>query len=607
MLKQTAIIAPNFGLFYDRPSVAIPKKGLVAGENFRVRDGRLNNFNLGWTEFSSESWLPLNGPIMGIERFQPRGGTEQLIFVTPSDIYKYVSGTPDSVVFLTPTYETGTASCSGGTTVTGTGTSWDGNVSAGDFISFGASENDPSATWYEIDSVTNNTALELTAAGPTTGGAVAYTIRTIFSGDRANVWDFDIFVNDGASGSDLWFATNGIEHVATWDGSASQVTIQTGLNFTCKRLASYSNMMIYANITDGGTLKPTSMINSHVGYPLQAGALGAGIASQFVVHGGTDEIKDVRPLGDTLAIYSAEHVVTAQFAGDPYVFIFRAVTSDVGPISSMAIADFGDYHEFIGNDTMYRFDGASVREINSHVWKAILRQSDPARREYAFAVFDDQQTEVIWAQPLTTDADVGDTTGQSEHAFSEHYIENPEQDNEFDSPWGKRDFPFTATGLYQRESALTWDQLTDQWKNYNFQWNDQFFALDFPQILVGDKDGEIWIYGSAQTANSVDMPSYARFGRMPTGTGREKNLLWRIYPFSTELQYTLTVNAFLYNHMNGSVEDTETMTFDMSHTEEGHFITPFRRFRYFEVQYGTDGDPWEIAGYDYDIMPGGTR
>lgn len=86
----------------------------------------------------------------------------------------------DYIPYLTPMveYTTGTVAVTNGdATVTGTGTDFVSNVSAGDWFRIDADRTGSSSVWYEVSSITNATSLELssTYAGSTVTGK-AYTI-----------------------------------------------------------------------------------------------------------------------------------------------------------------------------------------------------------------------------------------------------------------------------------------------------------------------------------------------------------------------------------------------------------------------------------------------
>jgi hypothetical protein len=289
MPRSTAVISPGLGLYYGQSSLATDRRALIDGVNFRIKYGKLSNQNLGWTRFSSN--FTLNGPVVLIDNFFPRSLSEHLLFGTPTDLYRYVPGSPDSVVYLTPRYEVGTASASG-TAVTGTGTLWatTGGIKAGDEISFGsAGETDPDATWFVVQSVGGETSITLIASAGTVADG-AYTIRRLFTGQVSDNWSFDAFVNDSGSGDDLWLATNGTDDIVSWDGSANQVTLNPQLGFKAGVITVFSNMAIYGDLSVSGVAKPTSIINSDVGSPLLAGDTGVGLSSEFKVHDGTSTV-----------------------------------------------------------------------------------------------------------------------------------------------------------------------------------------------------------------------------------------------------------------------------------------------------------------------------
>src|SRR6266403_668836 len=245
--KNTAVTQPNLGLYFDREPIAMSPRMLQDGINFRVKAGLLSNLNMGWARFGS--FVP-NGPVSLFVSFTITGGTEQLVFASYTDLYKYVNDT--TVTYLTPRYETGTASRSGNA-VTGVGTTWTTNAKIGDQISFGAAGVvSTSATWDTITAITDNTHLTTTGSG--TVGSGAYTIRRLFTGGQSNIWQYDVFVNASPSATNELWITNGLDSIVRWDGSANQVSMMsTALGFTAKTLRVFSNMMTFANVTQAGS------------------------------------------------------------------------------------------------------------------------------------------------------------------------------------------------------------------------------------------------------------------------------------------------------------------------------------------------------------------
>lgn len=600
--KSTAVVNPNVGLYLDRAPIAMNPRMLQDGINFRVKEGLLSNLNIGWNRFGS---FTLNGQVMFIKSFTVTGGTEKLVFATFTDIYQYVNST--TVTYITPRYETGTASRSGNAVV-GVGTTWLTNIKPGDQISFGATGVvSPSATWDTVVTVTDNT--HLTTLGSGTVGSGAYTIRQLFTGGNQTIWQADIFVNASPSGHNELWMTNGQDSIVKWDPvtNPNQVTpMSASIGFTAKTLRVYDNMMIFANVNQGGTNKPTDFLNSDVGQPQNVGSLSSGVSNQFKAHPGVEEVLRLEPLGDNLVIYSSQNRITiTQFVGAPLQFIFRQISATVGIIGANAVANFGNYHEFLAPATQYYFDGAAIKSVNSHVWRELLRQQDPARISISNAFFDLQNADLLWAIPLTSDPNPN--AGPSV-AASEHYLEEPGASN-LSTPYSRRSFPFTAIGYFKRQQGLTWDQILTDWKDTNFRWNDRFFAGSFPLILVGNTNGNIYTLNTGQDADGVALSSFVTFGRRALGDGRVRGLISRIYPFVSPLTTPLNVTLMLADSAKGLSMITDTQSFDQTQPEGKHFTVHYRRGRYFEVKFGTNGpnQPWEVAGYDSDVKPGGTR
>jgi hypothetical protein len=579
----------------------------MASSAFRIKNGQITTLNLGWATLSPTNAWTLDGPVMAIVSFIPRNAVESLLFMTPKTLYLYDS-VADDALKLNPLYATGTVAVSG-TAVTGTGTLWAANTKAGDQITFGtAVGKSAKLTWYTVQSVTDNTHLVLTSTAGTIGAGASYTISQVFNGTKHNLWDWDIFTLDGASNNDQVIMTNGVDAPISWDGIASVVTIHTEMGFTCGTVTAFADMMIYGNLTQGGVNKPTSMINSDLGYPFHAGSTSSGISGQFLVHDGFDAVIQMYPMADYLAVYSQYTVTMVQFIGAPLVFAFRQSVRNYGIVGLNAIADFGNKHEYLSLGAQFSFDGVALRESNSHVFREAIRRSDPGRREFSFAYFDELNGDLIWSMPSSTDPSTNQasTDRQSAYAYVEQYLEDVPQ--QVETPFSQRQFPFISAGPYRRKAGFTWNVITKQWNQYNYAWNDQFFQLNFPQILVGDDYGKVFILSEAQTGNGVVLANFVRFGRMALGSGRERQLLRRVYPFTTQSTISLTITTNLTDYAAGPFTNVTSTQYDTTLPEGLNASPIYHRGRFASLQFGDpNGGPWVLAGYDYDVTGDGER
>lgn len=602
---------PNLGLYLDRVPLAIPPRALKACRNVRIKNGQIMRDNMGWGPFPDEAnALDLKDPVVGIDSFFPRSGGQHLLFATTRDIYRYVES-DKSVVYLTPRYETGTVDVTNGsTTVAGNGTAWQANVKPGDFIHIGeAGQTDPSAEWLEIDAVTDDGTLVLAESySGATDTNLNYTIRRVFTGDMSNIWSFASFPQaEGVAGGDgdRWYATNGVSgEIVAWDGTADQVYFpDLGDLDSAQWITRYKNMLIYGNIVWNGDARQFSILASAIGEPENITD-----GHEMVVHDGIDPIIQAVPLGDNLVIYGERSITLAQFVGGDVAFVFRNVISGIGLIAPRAFADFGDFHQFLGPDAQYRFDGITVQEVGYQVWREIIRQQSPQRISMIHAHFDEENGELLWIVPLTTDTDP--ESGPPETAFVEHYLEMVGENDP--SPFTVRDLPATATGFFEREATLTWDSVQGTWAEQNFRWNDRFLQGAFPINLFGTADGKVMILNERDSRNGEPLTSFARFGRLPLGDIRRKGTVTRIYPFAERLPaatYGLDVRLYTGNDPAGDVSLAGTYSYDLTQSSSRHFVSPRKTARYCEIEFRTSGvsRPFFIHGYDMDIVPAGER
>lgn len=604
MAKSTATLQPNLGLYYSQSELAVPPGALTAGYNFRIENGRLSNLNLGWTRLGA---IQLNGPVTFMDFFFVDGINERDIWMTPTDLYSY-DPSNDTVNFVTPVYVTGTAASSG-TAVTGSGTAWNTNdahsrhnAQAGDYIAFGsATENDPAANWYKVQSVADDTHLTLaTSAGVHANGP--YTLRRTMTGDVSDRWSSDFFPVPG--GTEYWYGTNGQDPIIRWDGTSTFAEFST-ITTRAKTLRVHANMLILGAVTLSNVFYPTSFANSQPGVPE---TFTGGLAAQLIAYEGTNPIEAIEPIGDNLAIYSRRTVTLAQFTGDTTVWALRQVISGLGPIAGGLIADLGDYHEFVGSDAQYYFDGVSIKETAHQVWREVVRTRDPNRQANGFIHFNEEHGDLMWFMPLVTDSGVGNNDSGPDSAFVEHYLE--ETGDKYETPFSLRSCPFTCAGYTERRGTLQFDSADagPTWADMNFRWNDQALFVAFPLSICGDSTGKVWSINVSQFADGAPLPSYVRFGRRAMADARMRALLTRVYPFVSPQVNNLDVTCRFFEAAEGPAVLTKTYTMAQGGSYEQHFVPIYDVGRFYDVSFGSAvGDPWQLSGWDYDVKPGGLR
>ena len=605
---------PNLGLYLDRPALGIPERGMQDCLNVRVNEGEVANTSMGWETFPvGATALNLDdNPCLLIDEFFTRDGSRILIFGTDKDLY-YFDDPTSTLKYITPRYETGQVDVvNASTTVTENGCDFEAaGVKAGDKVWIGDSAKvDQAAGWYTVDSVpVLGTTLELTE--PYTGATATedYTIRLLFTGDLERAWSTETFPDAQPQDEDTWYGVNGPgNQVVKWNGSDDQVEeFSATLGLTAGWLRRYKDMLLYGDLTVAGEDRQQAIRNSDISSPEVVD--GTGVSGEFVSSAGVDRILAMELLADIVVAYHERSINLLQYVGPPLNFLIRTAIPGVGPIAGRAIANFGDFHEFVGPDTGYRFDGVTLTEHGGHVFREGLRTIDPNRYEQAIAHLDEENGEVLWILPLTTDSDI--ETGGPERAFSEHYLEPVEEDDP--TPMAIREIPATATGHYLRSSTIRFEILTsEQFDQYDFRWNDRYFFASFPFNLFGTVDGDLFVLGTANSQNGGSFSSYARFGAFQVVDGRRKGIIKRIEPavkkrpeaLAADFEVTLRSADFPHGDYSISAETT----FDIQHAQN-RFVSLRKAALYADIQFGSEGvnKPWSMLGYAVEVIPAGER
>ncbi len=203
-----------------------------------------------------------------------------------------------------------------------------------------------------------------------------------------------------------------------------------------------------------------------------------------------------------------------------------------------------------------------------------------------------------WALPLTTDPNAL----QTESVLLEHYVE--EVGPRDPVPGTKQNFRSTASGFFERQSTLRFDDITTSWATQNFRWNDQFFQAAFPFNLFGDASGYIYTLGTADTFDGSDIESFARFSRRAAVDERQKGVMKRVYAFAERMpsaSYDLSVIVWSAEQAAGDLTNEGQFAYDLTHTGN-RFVSPRVAGRFFEIEFATTGTNrvWTLQGYDID-------
>lgn len=579
--RSNAVLNPVLGVFKDRASLQIPKQGFSGALNVRVRNGKITNSDCGYG--SAVDTTDNDGEaLLFITNFSPSNATPITIAGTKRDLLALYdtgasafsnltdAGTPQWR-YITPIYATGTAAASG-TAVTGSGTSWSANVKVGDQIAFGsATQTLASATWYTVSAVGSDTSITLSASAGTVADG-AYTIRKVFSGTIDDRWSHDMLILAQPANEDTWYATNnGKDYPVSWNGTAAQVTSLSSLALKCKCLRVWKNSMVYGGITkDAGDVKLTTIIMSNTATPTD---VSTGTAVEEIAYSGTDPMFRLMEIGNSLVIYGNRTIAISQYVGADVILAFQTISTGVAPLAPGLIADNGVNHRFIAKDAMYQFDGANLFPVGTQFWRWVSKNIDQTRLNRAFVHFDEANGEILWAIPFSTDA--GDFP---EIAYAMDTLTPVPRGNDF--PVWPRTFPFSCGSMDTKQKVVD------------------------PLYLVGNSTGSLYTWASGQPSSS-----YVTTRRMATQDGRVRGVVKRLYPFiATNASTNLTLTLYQFDSADGDSTGNASFTLSQGLAAGSYYFPVYRRARYVEFKFGvSDTTVWDLSGWDWDGLPGGSR
>lgn len=201
-----------------------------------------------------------------------------------------------------------------------------------------------------------------------------------------------------------------------------------------------------------------------------------------------DAIKGIKSLGSRMIVYK-EYSITELWADpgggndDPFNFEENKI-SDKGTVSIRTVADFGNYHIFLGSDTkLYKFDGINAVPIGVEITNDLTKNIDHDYLDKCFAFRIAHEN--LYCLFIPT---VSDGTGYPARTYVYNYMENT---------WSVWEFTdtMTAMGIYKKEYAPTWAELEAAgtlWSEMGMRWSDLIAYEDRDRYLLGDSSGNVY-------------------------------------------------------------------------------------------------------------------
>jgi hypothetical protein len=325
--------------------------------------------------------------------YQRTDTTRSTMFLNQSDLMLRESSSGKTYSFKTEQYSTGTISSISGTTVTGSGTSWDTNVAAGDYFIMDddqTSDEEPDSSWVEIDSVTDATHLELTSNYTKNG--TAYQIRKVYTVPTNERWQVAIV-------DDKFCFTNGNVDVQSWTGTGFASALDSTNAKKARYCIEYANRLVLADLEISGTRNPWTVQWSKEN---DATDWTDSTAGQVELLRSQDRITGLAKMGGSLLVFKENSIVTANRTGiatSPIVFPRQKV--GIGCVAPYSIVHFLDSVAFLGKDDFYIMEGDKPNAIGDRIRYKFFDVVDRDGLANVWGTVYPSRNEVLWFADTT--------------------------------------------------------------------------------------------------------------------------------------------------------------------------------------------------------------
>jgi hypothetical protein len=435
-------------------------------KNVLFKDGKVRQ-RWGYTTYGTLP-LELGDRVSLITNFNKlRNDTTELIVCTDNDIYVYNAGSWD---FLTRNYAVGTASCSGGTAVTGSGTTWVATWPDDVYyIKFGTNDVNGTGTpdtWH---------------SGPNTGGAVNYVIRRCYQTAIDDVWDVAYVIEPSGGNDELWaIFTNGSDLIQRYTGS-DECDDLTGPTVYSKYIAAYFDHIVlaWATIVSTGVQLPQSIYWNDRGDPEEWSTGSASFADLLKED---DRITGLEVLKERLYVFKEYSIVEGYWTGlvSPALEFTQNKVVEIGCPNGRTIANAGNFLIFLGRDNVYVFDGFQVTPIGGDIQRYLIQQlnSQYSYKNFAHVIFD-ENLYCLFVATTTNTTTAPDTV----------FVYNWEEQSW--TIWNMADY-MSCHGTLFNLSDIAWNDLVGTWADQAGPWLLRTTTQDAYIHAYGDEDGYVY-------------------------------------------------------------------------------------------------------------------
>lgn len=355
--------------------------------------------------------------------YQKFDKTRHTLYLTTTDLARKETSGSNTWSYKTESYTTGTISSISGTTVTGSGTSWNSSgLDDGDkFIvnSDHSSLVELDTHWATIDAITDDTHLELKANYTGAGSSGNYITRLVYSTPANERWTYAVV-------DDKFCFTNGNTDVMYWDGSNYASALDSTNAKKARYCIEYANRLVLADMELSSVREPWTVKWSKENDPTDWTDTTAGESDLKETE---DFITGLGKVADKLVIYRQDSVHFGYRTGKSTSPIAIPVQKmGIGCIAPYSIVHVRGANMFLGRDDFYMIEGQQPVPIGEKIKYKLFDITGKTELENMWGAVNSFENQVLWFA----------NTDEGQRVFVLDYI---------DMEWGHYEFWDFITGM----------------------------------------------------------------------------------------------------------------------------------------------------------------
>lgn len=342
---------------------------------------------------------------------------------------------------------------------------------------------------YETPEVNN----ELTFAFDTqfayqyTAGAWSRLGTAIWSGTDSDFFWATNYRGEDAEDTYL-FVTNFVaaDGIKYWDGAAwNNLVVNTGIRTisTARLIVSFQDRLLLMNIKSPAGDVVNTVVFSQNGDPREADAFSETIPGKggYLDAPTKEAIISCGFLKNRLIVQFERSTYELAYTGNEVLpFRWQEINSELGCESTFSTVEFDKVLISVGNVGITACNGSNVERIDQKIPQEVFRIHNGNEGPFRVAGIRDYFTEMVYFTFPSQD----DNPTYPNRVLVYNYATNS---------WAFNDDSITAFGYFQRQTGLTWAEMTSPWGSYAIPWNSGSLQAQTRMIVAGNQQGYTFI------------------------------------------------------------------------------------------------------------------